>query len=167
MAAPGRLPVLVCALAQLLAVCLVAWEAEAAILKLGTPLAWKDSLPYLHYIRRHGVKQFVHKYQRCKAVESDELLWGDEIEYGVFKFDKLKGTYKLSLRTHEVPLCARTPLESRRPRDARETDHVLHPVLRGICVRALRSWRSCGRRSSASRSARRAARGSPSTAPGW
>ena len=75
---------------------------EGAILKLGTPLLWKDSLSYLRYVRRHGVLQFINKYEKCKDVVCDELLWGDEIEYGVFAYNSDKGTYGLSCRTEEV-----------------------------------------------------------------
>ena len=79
-------------------------SGEGAILKLGTPLLWKDSLPYLRYVRRHGVSQFIKKYEKCKDVECDELLWGDEIEYGIFAFDSQRKAYDLSCRTVEVSL---------------------------------------------------------------
>ena len=42
----------------------------------GTPLAWKDSLQYLDYVRRHGVKQFISTYNKVKDRKNDKLLWG-------------------------------------------------------------------------------------------
>lgn len=53
--------------------------------QVGRPLPWPQSLPYLRRIRHAGVRQFLHVYDRLKDIEQDELLWGDEIEYGIFK----------------------------------------------------------------------------------
>ena len=36
-------------------------------LGIATPLSWEDSLEYLHYIRKHGVVQFIKMYKRLKA----------------------------------------------------------------------------------------------------
>ena len=41
----------------------------------GTPLAWKDSLQYLEYVRKHGVKQFISTYLKVKDRKNDKLLW--------------------------------------------------------------------------------------------
>jgi hypothetical protein len=36
-------------------------------------------------VRRAGVRQFLHVYHRLKDIEQDDLLWGEELEYGIFK----------------------------------------------------------------------------------
>jgi hypothetical protein len=36
-------------------------------------------------VRRAGVRQFLHVYHRLKDIEQDDLLWGEEVEYGIFK----------------------------------------------------------------------------------
>lgn len=37
------------------------------------------------------MRQFLHVYERLKDIEQDELLWGDEIEYGIFKVGRAHG----------------------------------------------------------------------------
>lgn len=54
------------------------------------------------YIREAGVRQFISTYNRVKDLKGDELLFGDEIEYGVFKLDSENRTIRLSLRAKEV-----------------------------------------------------------------
>jgi glutamate--cysteine ligase catalytic subunit len=49
------------------------------LLFMGKPLAWEDSMPYLEYIREHGVTQFLNLWDRFKDREGDTLLWGDEV----------------------------------------------------------------------------------------
>ncbi|KAL3892908.1 MAG: hypothetical protein SGPRY_014665, partial [Prymnesium sp.] len=39
---------------------------------------------------------------KVKDIENDELLWGDELEYGIFLVDQQEGTVKLSLRSAEI-----------------------------------------------------------------
>eukprot|EP01031_Cornospumella_fuschlensis_P039129 gene39129-47606_t len=56
-----------------------------AILRVGTPLPWIKSKPYLNYIRLTGAKQFLEHYKRCEGFTSDGFFWGDEIEYGLFQ----------------------------------------------------------------------------------
>mmetsp|Transcript_14395 Transcript_14395/g.32656 ORF Transcript_14395/g.32656 Transcript_14395/m.32656 type:complete len:153 (-) Transcript_14395:2616-3074(-) len=58
------------------------------LLKVGTPKTWDDSKKNLKYIRNAGVKQFISTYNRVKDLKGDELLWGDEIEYGIFHIDQ-------------------------------------------------------------------------------
>jgi glutamate--cysteine ligase catalytic subunit len=66
------------------------------------PKAWDNSKKDLHYIRRAGIRQFVSTYNRVKDLKGDELLWGDEIEYGVFMLDPETKKVRLSLRAKEV-----------------------------------------------------------------
>ena len=63
---------------------------------------WADSLPWLRYVRTHGVAQFITVLKRLQYVTGDELLWGDEIEYHVFAVNSTLRTAKLSLRAHEM-----------------------------------------------------------------
>ena len=53
-------------------------------------------------MREHGIAQFIHLYNRIKDIEGDRLLWGDEVEYAIFKLDAERGTVKLSLRGAEI-----------------------------------------------------------------
>ena len=72
------------------------------LLKVGVPMNWDDSKKNLQYIRKAGVRQFVSTYNRVKDLKGDELLWGDEIEYGVFCLDPETKKIRLSLRAKEV-----------------------------------------------------------------
>lgn len=72
------------------------------LLKVGKPKTWSNSKKDLMYIRRAGVKQFISTYKRVEDLKGDELLFGDEIEYGVFKLDSEQKTVRLSLRAKEV-----------------------------------------------------------------
>jgi hypothetical protein len=72
------------------------------LLKVGVPKTWDESKPDLKYIRQAGVRQFISTYNRVKDLHGDELLWGDEIEYGVFKLDHVNKKVRLSLRAKEV-----------------------------------------------------------------
>jgi glutamate--cysteine ligase catalytic subunit len=69
---------------------------------VGVPQKWEDSKKNLRYVRKAGVKQFINHYKKVKDLEGDELLWGDEIEYGIFHVDKDKKEIRLSLRAKEV-----------------------------------------------------------------
>ena len=72
---------------------------------MGKPQKWERSKPNLSYVRKAGVRQFISQYNKVKDLKGDELLWGDEIEYGIFKVDKDKKKIRLSLRATEVSLC--------------------------------------------------------------
>lgn len=51
--------------------------------QVGKPLEWEDSLPYLNYVREHGVLQFLEIYKKLKDTHRTELKWGEELEYGI------------------------------------------------------------------------------------
>ncbi|CAM9945542.1 unnamed protein product, partial [Choristocarpus tenellus] len=72
------------------------------LLTVGKPLTWSEGSKYRKYVREHGVVQFLNTYNRVKNLCCDELLWGDEVEYGIFKVDQEAKTVKLSLRGAEV-----------------------------------------------------------------
>ena len=65
-------------------------------------MPWPDSLDLIAYVREHGVEQFLNVYNKVKNVVNQELLWGDELEYGVLAVDTEAGTVKLSLRGAEI-----------------------------------------------------------------
>jgi glutamate--cysteine ligase catalytic subunit len=44
-----------------------------------------QALPYLSYVRAHGVQQFINRYEAVKGIRNDDLKWGDELEYGILK----------------------------------------------------------------------------------
>jgi len=72
------------------------------LLKAGKPKTWEDSKKNLGYIRKAGVRQFIATYNRVKDLKGDELLWGDEIEYGVFMLDHENKKIRLSIRAKEI-----------------------------------------------------------------
>jgi hypothetical protein len=87
--------------------CLLFWDNDISrigLLKVGVPKTWDDSQKNLGYIRNAGVKQFMSTYNRVKDLKGDELLWGDEIEYGVFRIDPETKKVRLSLRAKEVSI---------------------------------------------------------------
>jgi glutamate--cysteine ligase catalytic subunit len=72
------------------------------LLVKGTPLDWPKALAHLKYVRQHGVTQFINLYQKMLNRSNDVLLWGDEIEYMIVKFDETTGKAVLSLKATPV-----------------------------------------------------------------
>lgn len=72
------------------------------LLTKGTPLSWDETVPYLDFIKKHGVAQFVALYYRLKDRERDQLRWGDEIEYTIVKFDDEHRKVRVSNRADEL-----------------------------------------------------------------
>jgi len=72
------------------------------LLKVGKPLLWKDSKEHNHYIRRHGVQQFLRTLDRTAGLSGDHLYYGDEVEYALCRLDPAGRGVKLSLRADEV-----------------------------------------------------------------
>lgn len=81
-----------------------AFTLQMGLLKVGVPQPWQKSKKNLRYVRKAGVRQFISHYNRVKDLKGDELLWGDEIEYGIFHLDREKKEIRLSLRAKEVRL---------------------------------------------------------------
>ena len=71
-----------------------------AVLTVGRPLPWQEAKDKLTYVRQHGVDQFIQHYRRHATKQRDTLLYGDEIEYGLFKLSSDGAS--LSLRGDEV-----------------------------------------------------------------
>lgn len=74
---------------------------------MGTPQPWPASKKNLNYVREAGVRQFISTYNRVKDLKGDELMWGDEVEYGIFVLEDGVGgkRVRLSLRAKEVRGC--------------------------------------------------------------
>jgi len=72
------------------------------LLVKGVPLDWPKSLEHLKYVREHGVLQFINLYKSMLTRSNDVLLWGDEIEYMIVKFDQATGKATLSLKATSV-----------------------------------------------------------------
>jgi len=72
------------------------------LLKVGVPKTWDESKKDLGYVRKAGIRQFISTYDRVKDLKGDELLWGDEIEYGIFHIDPETKKVRLSLRAKDV-----------------------------------------------------------------
>eukprot|EP00536_Pseudo-nitzschia_multiseries_P008446 jgi/Psemu1/319394/estExt_fgenesh1_pm.C_2140008 len=78
------------------------FSLNMGLLKVGVPKSWEDSQNDLEYIRKAGIRQFISTYNRVKDLKGDELLWGDEIEYGIFHLDPETKKIRLSLRAKDV-----------------------------------------------------------------
>jgi glutamate--cysteine ligase catalytic subunit len=50
------------------------------------------------------MRQFLSTFRRVKDLKGDELLWGDEIEYGIFHLDPETKKVRLSLRAKQVSI---------------------------------------------------------------
>lgn len=79
-----------------------AFTLQMGLLKVGVPQPWEKSKKNLNYVREAGVRQFISTYERVKDLRGDELLWGDEVEYGVFVLDDENKKIRLSLRAKEI-----------------------------------------------------------------
>ena len=69
---------------------------------MGVPQPWQKSKKNSNYIRDAGVRQFMSTYKRVKDLKGDELLWGDETEYGIFILDPESKKIRLSLRGQDI-----------------------------------------------------------------
>lgn len=63
---------------------------------------FEEARPWLWHVRKHGVAQFISMYTQLRDMESDELKWGDEIEYHIVHLDTARKEIRLSLRAPEV-----------------------------------------------------------------
>jgi len=68
----------------------------------GEPLSWEETHKYADHVRRHGVEQFVHLYNRLNVRRGDILKWGDEIEYFIIRIDDASKTARVSMRAEEL-----------------------------------------------------------------
>lgn len=68
----------------------------------GSPMEWEEALNWLQHVRKNGIDQFLHIYDRVRGIEGDVLQWGDELEYGIFRLDRARKKANLSLRAAEL-----------------------------------------------------------------
>ncbi|KAK9452391.1 glutamate-cysteine ligase-domain-containing protein [Limtongia smithiae] len=72
------------------------------LLSLGTPLPWHEVEKYTDHVRQHGIQQFLYIWKTKKDIKSNNLLWGDEVEYMVVSCDDEHKRALLSLRQAEI-----------------------------------------------------------------
>ena len=72
------------------------------LLTKGLPLSWEEILPYVDYIKEHGIAQFLAIYNKAKHREDNLFRWGDEIEYTIVKFDHEAKKVRVCLRGDEI-----------------------------------------------------------------
>jgi glutamate--cysteine ligase catalytic subunit len=65
-------------------------------------LTWQESLPYLTYVREHGIQQFLSIFKNVKDIKGDNFFWGEEVEFMVLKKNRKAKTVQLSLRADEI-----------------------------------------------------------------
>eukprot|EP00040_Diaphanoeca_grandis_P019184 m.101126 g.101126 ORF g.101126 m.101126 type:complete len:733 (-) comp27304_c0_seq3:222-2420(-) len=75
------------------------------VLTVATPKKWADSLQYFKYVKEHGLQQFLKHYKKSEDFNRNELMYGDELEYGIFVLDPETETVKLSLRSAKLIEC--------------------------------------------------------------
>lgn len=69
----------------------------------GTPLRWSEIQPNLERIKECALDEFIALYNQLKSRDgSDQLKWGDEIEYTLVHFDEAKKKVRISLRAEEL-----------------------------------------------------------------
>ena len=49
------------------------------LLTQGRPLTWEETQNHAEFIRKHGIEQFIHVYNKVKDRRNDCLKWGDEV----------------------------------------------------------------------------------------
>ncbi|CAD6198734.1 unnamed protein product [Caenorhabditis auriculariae] len=77
-------------------------DEHMGLLTNGSPLSWDEMVPYIDYIKKHGISQFINLYHKLKSRQGDCLKWGDEIEYTIVKFDHENKKVRVSCRAEEV-----------------------------------------------------------------
>ncbi|XP_022790913.1 glutamate--cysteine ligase catalytic subunit-like [Stylophora pistillata] len=72
------------------------------LLSEGCPLSWSETKQYRGEVRKHGVLQFLHIYNREKDRDHDGLKWRDEMEYTLLKFDHENEKVYCNLKAKDV-----------------------------------------------------------------
>lgn len=47
----------------------------------GESLIWEGIVPHIDYVKKHGLIQFLHNYEKVNKRPKDVLKWGDEVSY--------------------------------------------------------------------------------------
>ena len=63
--------------------------AVMGLLSQGSPLNWAETKKYADHVRKHGILQFLHIYNKVKDRQKDVLKWGDEVRAFNFNFHLL------------------------------------------------------------------------------
>ncbi|PVU93659.1 hypothetical protein BB561_003117 [Smittium simulii] len=66
------------------------------LLSLGTPLDWEEAKLYSEHVKENGIQQFLNIWRKIKHKDRDSLLWGDEIEYLLVRFDHANKRVRLA-----------------------------------------------------------------------
>lgn len=77
-------------------------RAHSDLRSLGTPLPWSDVKNHVGHVKEHGIIQLLNTFKRFSNRVNDPLVWGDELEYMVVKFDNESKKAILSLRQDEI-----------------------------------------------------------------
>ncbi|KAG0438217.1 hypothetical protein HPB47_017104 [Ixodes persulcatus] len=72
------------------------------LLSKGTPFSWEDTKSRCDSVRQHGIAQFINLYHHARHRRNDCLLWGDEIEYMLVRFNHSQRKVQLLLRAAEL-----------------------------------------------------------------
>ena len=73
------------------------------LLSEGHPLTFEETKALADHVRRHGVQQFIHLFQKTvNERKGDVLKWGDEVEYVLVKMDKKTKSCKLLLNAKSL-----------------------------------------------------------------
>lgn len=72
------------------------------LLSEGTPLSWEETKAKCDYVRQHGITQFINLYQHMCNRRNDCLLWGDETEFMLVRFNHSQRKVQLRLRAAEL-----------------------------------------------------------------
>ncbi|PVV02265.1 hypothetical protein BB560_003286, partial [Smittium megazygosporum] len=72
------------------------------LLSLGTPLNWNEAKKYAEHVRENGILQFLNIWRKIKHKDRDSLLWGDEIEYILVKFDHENKKARVTTGAHKI-----------------------------------------------------------------
>jgi len=71
------------------------------LVDVGQTLDFQESKPFLEYIKQHGILQFLHLLKKMKdmKIKTEDLKWGDEIEYHIINLDPKTGEPRIQLNT--------------------------------------------------------------------
>jgi len=72
------------------------------LVDIGQTFNFHDSKPLINYIKKHGILQFLHLYQKFKDLQQETLFWGDEIEFHLLNMDSTSKTPRLQTNTEAI-----------------------------------------------------------------
>ncbi|KAH9383747.1 hypothetical protein HPB48_025513 [Haemaphysalis longicornis] len=72
------------------------------LLSQGSSLSWEETKRRSDYVRRRGIAHFIKVYHATCGRRNDPLLWGDEVEYMLVRFDHARRQVQLLLRGADI-----------------------------------------------------------------